>query len=203
MPTHLQVIPCPRKQIIRNFIREVPCPRGKPKKKQTVQCPGGERKRNSKQLEDTTCFTPKCVKQVTCPPKQPEKPANCCLKSCPGKERKPKGCPKCELERIQKLECEVYRLRKEIERMKYERKESEKAIQKAIIRSARALGGRCKSMISESVEKLLDTCNSDTSSQSASSLTNCAKNMSRPPQTCHNNSTRKKDEFDYCYTCNH
>lgn len=167
---------------------------------------------------EAVCSTPKqaaCIKQeetacknnnnnnnrklVTC---QKDRTVNCCVKTCPGKPRKPYGCPRCESNRIQKLECEVYRLRKEIENMKYERQEAETALQKAILRGAKALGGRYKPMIPGSIEKLLDSCSSETTSRS--SLTVCAARNNPSPATvypCHR--PRKKEEFNYCEGCAH
>ncbi|KOC61933.1 hypothetical protein WH47_06060 [Habropoda laboriosa] len=203
--THLQVVPCQEKQIIKKFVRDVPCPQMKPKKK--VPCPAGDRKRASRQVEEVLCTAAKRVQQqMTCPMKQQEKVVKCERepKTCPAKERESslRSCPKCENNRIQKLECEVYQLRKEIEYMKYERKEAEKAMQKAIIRSARALGGKCKSTLPGSIEKLLDSCTSDESSLSASTITFCGtKTMSPPIRPCQNK--KKKEEFDCCASCAH
>ncbi|XP_073967959.1 uncharacterized protein [Bombus fervidus] len=203
MPTHLEVIPCPQKQVIRKYIRDVPCPRIKSKKQKEVSCSGSERKRSCKQVEDVCC-TSKRTQPVTCPSKQPAKKCvQASPKTCPGRERTspPRSCPKCESNRIQKLESEVYQLRKEIECMKYERKEAEKAIQKAILRGACALGGRFKPTVPGSIEKLLDICNSNASSQSTSSVSLCAtKTVSPMIHTCHNK-TRRKEEFDYCEGC--
>ena len=85
--------------------------------------------------------------------------------------------------------------------MKYERKEAEKAIQKAIVRGARALGGRFKPTVPGSIEKLLDICNSDASSQSTSSVSLCTTKTASPMiHTCHNK-MRRKEEFDYCEGC--
>ncbi|XP_017755214.1 PREDICTED: uncharacterized protein LOC108547277 [Eufriesea mexicana] len=199
MPTHLQVIPCPQKQVIKRFIRDVPCPRVKSKKPREV-CRTDESKRAWKQIDEAVCSSSKEVSQrVTCATKQ--QPTKCAPKTCPGKEGKSvsMGCPKCESNRIQKLECEVYQLRKEIECMKYERKEAEKAIQKAILRSARALGGRFKPTVPGSIEKLLDTCDSDASSQSTSSVTICAAESTLPAiHACQKRTSRRSEEFDYC-----
>ncbi|CAK9794968.1 hypothetical protein ANTQUA_LOCUS157 [Anthophora quadrimaculata] len=210
--THLQVVPCQEKQIIRKFVRDVPCPQMKSKKK--VPCPAnGDRRRVSKQVEEVLCSAAKRVQEeMICCAKQPEKPVKCEREPktcCPAKERERslRSCPKCENSRIQKLECEVYQLRKEIEYMKYERKEAERAMQKAIIRSARALGGGCKSMLPGSIERLLDSCTSDESSLSTSTITFCGtKTMSPPIRPCQNKKKKKKEEeevYECCASCAH
>ncbi|KZC09879.1 hypothetical protein WN55_00525 [Dufourea novaeangliae] len=117
--------------------------------------------------------------------------------TCPGKEKKVKGCPKCENNRIEKLECEVYQLRREIEGMKHERKAAEKAVQRAILRGARALGGRFKPMVPDSIEKLLDSCESDASSVSTSYSSTCCgtKTEMRP---CGENRARRETYNHFC-----
>nr|XP_003699472.1 PREDICTED: uncharacterized protein LOC100880216 [Megachile rotundata] len=161
MTTNGEVVPCSVKQVIKKCIRDVPCPRP-PKRKQDgplVEC--------KKAMKIVPCETErkrisKCVKKLT--------------DICPGNDRSPspKGCAKCEENRIKKLECEVFHLRREIEHMKHDRKEVEKALQKAILRGACALGGY-RPQVPGSVEKLLNRCDSDVSSSSSYSLTLCTK----------------------------
>ncbi|CAD1472973.1 unnamed protein product, partial [Heterotrigona itama] len=153
-------------------VRKILCPRIKSKKQKEVLCPENERKGSCKQIEDACC-TSKRMQSVTCPFKQMEKK---CIqgKTCSGRERKTSSrcCPKYKSNRIQKLEYEVYQLRKEIECMKYERKEAEKAIQKAILSGTRILGGRFKSTVDPgSIEKFVNICNSNASFQSACPVT--------------------------------
>ncbi|XP_006619737.1 uncharacterized protein LOC102678939 [Apis dorsata] len=188
MPT--QLITCPQKQVIRKYIRNVPCSQ---KNGRRVTCP--EVKKLTRQEISTSKRSQVKYPQVSaCVSKQLSK---CMPKTCPERERKIAtiGCPKCESNRIQKLECEVYQLRKEIEYMKNERKEAEKAIQKAILRSACAIGG-FKPIIQGSIEKLLDVCNRTGSSQSMSSVTFCAS-KSPTLHTCTNKSSRRRD-INYC-----
>lgn len=83
--------------------------------------------------------------------------------------------------------------------MKYERTEAEKAIQKTILPGTRTLNGRFKSTVPESIEKLLDICNSNASFQSTSSVTLCAaKAVSPTIEICHNKTWKKEKELD-CY----
>ncbi|KAK1131906.1 hypothetical protein K0M31_016054 [Melipona bicolor] len=108
MPTHSQVTPCSQKQVIRKHVRNVLCPRIKLKKQKEVLCLENERKGSCKQIEDACC-TSKRIQSVTCPSKQAEKK---CVqaKTSPGRERKTSSrgyYPKCESNRIQKLEYEV------------------------------------------------------------------------------------------------
>ncbi|KAF3427994.1 hypothetical protein E2986_06754 [Frieseomelitta varia] len=198
MPMHSQVTPCSRKQVIREHVRNVLCPRIKSKKQKEVLCLENERKGSCKQID--ACCTSKRIQSVICPSKQVEKK---CVqaKTCPGRERKTssRGYPKCESNRIQKLEYEVYQLRKEIECMKYEQKEAEKAIQKAILPGTGTLGGRFRSTVPESIEKLLDICNSNASFQSTSSVTLCAaKAVSPTIEICHNKTSKKEKGLDCC-----
>lgn len=108
MPTHQPLVPCTQNKVIRKFIRDVPCPKMKPKKKREIPCPAAARKRCSKQVEEVTCSNRNRVQPAVCPAKQQESAPKCVQSPvCPGKERKVTGCPKCESNRIQKLECEV------------------------------------------------------------------------------------------------
>lgn len=79
--------------------------------------------------------------------------------------------------------------------MKYE----QKAIQKANLPGTRTLGGRFKSTVPESIEKLLDICNSNASFQSTSSVTPCAaKAVSPTTEMCHNKTWKKEKKLDCC-----
>ncbi|XP_043251532.1 uncharacterized protein LOC122396864 [Colletes gigas] len=203
MPT--EVVACQPKHIIRKFVQSVPCPRAKPKKKQGVPCPAMECRKPSKHVEEISCpamerkKAPNCVRQTVCQRNGKDKsPKHVQKVSCPGKGPKitVKGCPKCEDNRIKKLECEVYQLRREIECMKEERKSAEKAVQRAILRGARALGGRFKPVVPESIEKLLDSCASDTSSTSSSaSVTHCGL---KPEYLPCGHKPPKKEELHIC-----
>ncbi|KOX73035.1 hypothetical protein WN51_01757 [Melipona quadrifasciata] len=200
MPT--QVTPCSQKQVIRKHVRNVLCPRIKLKKQKEVLCVEDEHKGSCKQIEDACC-TSKRIQSVTCPSKQVEKK---CVqaKTCTERERKTssRGYPKCESNRIQKLEHEVYQLRKEIECMKHERKETQKVIQKAILPGTCTVGGRFKSTVPGSIEKLLDICNSNASFQSTSLVTLCAakadQKLSPTIEICHNKTWKKEKELDCC-----
>ncbi|XP_033333829.2 uncharacterized protein LOC117224799 [Megalopta genalis] len=181
--------PCPTKQIIKKFVQGVPCPSGKPRKKQDVRCPSTQSRRTSKCSDDLALCNggepkkPKSGQGSVCSGNGNGKSARSMQKvSCTVKEKKFKGCPKCENNRIEKLECEVYQLRREIEGMKHERKATEKAVQRAILRGARALGGRFKPIVPETIEKLLDSCESNASSVSTSGSVTCCgrKSENRP-----------------------
>ena len=100
MPT--QLISCPQKQVIRKYIRNVPCSQ---KNGRRVTCP--EAKKLARQEISSTKRSQVKYPQVSaCVSKQLSK---CIPKTCPERERKIStiGCPKCESNRIQKLECEV------------------------------------------------------------------------------------------------
>ncbi|XP_054003261.1 uncharacterized protein LOC128889563 [Hylaeus anthracinus] len=204
MPTHVDA--CPTKQVVKKFVQSVPCPQAKPKKKQGVPCPAMECKKPSKYTEEVSCPTmerktaPKCVRQTVCQRNGKDKtPRQGQKVFCPGKEfkRTVKGCPKCENNRIEHLECEVYQLRREMERMKQERKSAEKAVQKAILRGARALGGRFKPIVPGSIEKLLDSCCSDSSSTSTSgSVSYCGAKSEHLP--CGHKVPKKEDSHICC-----
>lgn len=83
--------------------------------------------------------------------------------------------------------------------MKEDRKTAEKAVERAIIRGARALGGKFKPVVPESIEKLLDSCDSDGSSASHS-IKFCSNKARSGPAAGHFcvNKPAKKEEFDYC-----
>ena len=100
MPT--QLISCPQKQVIRKYIRNVPCSQ---KNGRRVTCP--EAKKLARQEIPSSKRSQVKYPQVSaCVSKQLSK---CMPKTCPERERKIStiGCPKCESNRIQKLECEV------------------------------------------------------------------------------------------------
>lgn len=111
MPT--QLISCPQKQVIRKYIRNVPCSQ---KNGRRVTCP--EAKKLARQEIPSSKRSQVKYPQVSaCVSKQLSK---CMPKTCPERERKIStiGCPKCESNRIQKLECEVrYDFRPSIDRL--------------------------------------------------------------------------------------
>lgn len=75
--------------------------------------------------------------------------------------------------------------------MKHERKAAEKAVQRAILRGARALGGRFKPIVPESIEKLLDSCESNASSASTSGSVTCYGTKAED-QPCGSKPSRKE-----------
>lgn len=119
MPAHVRVVPCQRKQVIEKFVRSVPCPQAKPKKKaREVPCSEMECRKTSNHTEEVIpCPEPgyknvlngqKKAHKIVCPAKQQEKCVRHVQKvQCPGEQKKPRGCPKCENNRIDRLECEV------------------------------------------------------------------------------------------------
>ncbi|XP_034174075.1 uncharacterized protein LOC117601455 [Osmia lignaria lignaria] len=189
MTTNGEIISCPGKQVIKKCVREVPvpCPQVQCKRKQDVSCPGMQIQCRRRPEKETGCRRPpKCVKR-------PQK----FIEICPAgnvHSTSANGCPKCEENRIQKLECEVFELRREIEHMKHERKEADKALQKAILRGACALSGGYKTHVPESVEKLLNSCDSNVSTSSSYSVTLCS---TKPPSaSC--GRPKKRHEFACC-----
>lgn len=100
MTTNGEIVSCPGKQVIKKCIREVPCPQVQSKRKQDDLCPTTQMQCRRRPEKETGCRRPpKCAKR-------PQK----LIEICPAgnaHSTSANGCPKCEENRIQKLECEV------------------------------------------------------------------------------------------------